>query len=44
MNYLEKIIEDIKVIETDSLSNKVDKDIKVDITEEQKVYYWIRVF
>jgi hypothetical protein len=44
MNYLEKIIEDIKVIETDSLSNKVDRDIKVDITEEQKVYYWIRVF
>lgn len=43
MNYLEKIVEEIKNIETDSLSDE-KQDVKVDIVEEQKTYYWIRVF
>jgi hypothetical protein len=43
MSIYEKLIEDIKKIDTDGLSDEVDKGGKVNILEKQKVYFWIRI-
>lgn len=43
-SYLDDIIESIKSIDTDNLSDEVSKDVTTKIVEEQKVYFWIRLY
>jgi hypothetical protein len=43
MSIYEKLIEEIKNIETENLSDNVDKGAKLNIVEKQKVYFWIRI-
>jgi hypothetical protein len=43
-SYLDNIIESIKSIDTDNLSDEVSKDVITKIVEEQKVYFWIRLY
>jgi hypothetical protein len=48
MNY-DKIIEEIKKIDDETLNNMVDVDeyyydIKVDVVERQRLYIWVRLF
>lgn len=43
-SYLDDIVESIKSIDTEKLSDDVDKTPKSTVTEEQKVYFWIRLF
>ena len=47
-NIYEQLIEDIKKIDVNEIPSKFDtdnnQDILTKIIEEQKVYYWIRVF
>jgi hypothetical protein len=44
MNYLDKLIEDIKTIDEKSTSNMVDNKPTTKIIESQKIYIWIRVY
>lgn len=41
--YLENLIEQVKNIDTTELSDTVKDDIEI-VIEEQKVYFWIRVY
>jgi hypothetical protein len=43
-SYLEELIEKIKVIDTTDLSDNVDDEVNSVVIEEQKVYFWIRVY
>lgn len=42
--YLESLVEQIKLIDTKGLSDKVSKDAISTIIEDQKVYFWIRLY
>jgi len=44
MDYKEGIIEQIKEIDTTKLSFKTNEKVKSTIIEEQKVYFWIRLY
>lgn len=44
MNYISNLIEEIKKIDTDKLSDNVDQSLKTQIIEKQKVYFWIRLY
>ncbi len=44
IGYLEKLVEQVKGIDTEKLSNKVDSKSSTRIIEEQKVYFWIRLY
>jgi len=43
-NYLENIIDKIKEINTDNLVDTESQEVTTKVIEEQKTYYWIRVF
>lgn len=43
-SYLDDIAEAIKSIDTENLSDDVDSNPISTVTEEQKVYFWIRLF
>lgn len=43
-SYLDDIAEVIKSIDTENLSDDVDSNPISTVTEEQKVYFWIRLF
>jgi hypothetical protein len=45
-NYLEKILSEIREIDSNNISNITQQDTNVDVKviEEQKVYSWIRVY
>lgn len=43
-SYLDDIVEVIKSIDTENLSDDVDSNPISTVTEEQKVYFWIRLF
>jgi hypothetical protein len=43
-SYLDDIVEVIKSIDTKNLSDDVDNNPISTVTEEQKVYFWIRLF
>lgn len=43
-NYLDKIIDIIKNIDTENISDVETPDVVTKVIEEQKTYYWIRVF
>jgi hypothetical protein len=40
----DEIIEQVKSIETEGLSDIVPDGVKTDVVEEQKIYVWVRVF
>lgn len=40
----DEIIESIKKIDTENVSDEIDSDLKVDIVEKQKIFFWIRVY
>ena len=44
MSYLDSIVEQIKTIDTTDLSDNVSDDAVQKIVEEQKTYFWIRLF
>ncbi len=44
MNYLDKIIEEIKSIDEKTISNTIDNKASVEIIESQKVFIWIRIY
>jgi len=43
-NYLDNIVELIKSIDTTELTDIVDQTAMSKVTEEQKVYFWIRLY
>lgn len=43
-NYLDDIVESIKSIDTEKLSDDVDDNPQVKVAEEQKIYFWIRLY
>lgn len=43
-NYQDKLIESMKDIETDKLSDDVEDKIETKVLSEQKVYFWIRIY
>ena len=44
MNYRDTLIEQIKVIDTTDLSDNVSDKAINEVIEEQKVYFWIRLY
>lgn len=44
MDYIDKIIEEIRSIDTTELTDDVSKDPLMEVTEEQKIYFWIRLY
>lgn len=40
----ERIKEQVQDINTENLTNNVSKEISIEITEKQKVYFWIRLY
>lgn len=44
MNYLDKIIEEIKNIDEKSISNDISTNPSTRIIESQKIYIWIRIY
>jgi len=44
MNYLDKLIEDIKTIDLEKISESKERKTKTSIIESQKVYFWIRIY
>lgn len=42
--YLDDIVESIKSINTDNLSDEIDNTPLSSVIEEQKVYFWIRLY
>ena len=40
----DEIIESIKKIDTKNISDEINSDLKVDIVEKQKIFFWIRIF
>jgi hypothetical protein len=43
-SYLDDIIESIKQIDTTGISDNVSNDVRTEIVDEQKVYFWIRLY
>lgn len=43
-SYLDELIESIKQIDTEDLSDDVSNDVTTNVIEEQKVYFWIRLY
>jgi hypothetical protein len=43
-NYLESLVEQIKEIDTTELNDDVSEDAVSTVIEDQKVYFWIRLF
>ncbi len=43
-NYYESLIEQFKSIDTTDLSDDVNQEVTSIVTEEQKVYFWIRIY
>ena len=43
-NYLDSIVELIRTIDTTELTDSVDQTAVSKVTEEQKVYFWIRLY
>lgn len=43
-SYLDDIVESIKSIDTDKLSDDVDNSPSSKVIEEQKIYFWIRLY
>lgn len=43
-SYLDELIESIKQIDTADLSDDVSNDVTTNVVEEQKVYFWIRLY
>ena len=43
-NYLDNIVELIRTIDTTELTDSVDQTAVSKVTEEQKVYFWIRLY
>jgi hypothetical protein len=43
-NYLDNIDELIRTIDTTELTDSVDQNVVSKVTEEQKVYFWIRLY
>lgn len=44
LNIYDDLIESIKKIDTENISDEINPDLKVDIVEKQKIFFWIRVF
>ena len=44
MNYLEKIIEDVKNLDEKKSTDIVDNKPVTEIIESQKIYFWIRIY
>jgi hypothetical protein len=42
--YLEKLVEQVKDMDTDSLSDEVDNVSSTEIIEEQKIFFWVRLY
>lgn len=43
-SYYEKLVEQIKDIDTTDLSDDVDSSVVSKVTEEQRIYFWIRLY
>lgn len=43
-DYREQLLESIRKIDTDGLSDEVDQTSSLKVVEEQKVYFWIRLY
>ena len=44
ISYLDELVDVIKTIDTTDLSDDVDKESISKVIEEQKVYFWIRLY
>jgi len=44
MNYLEKLIEEIKIIDTGKITESPTSGTITTTIEEQKIYFWIRIY
>ena len=42
--YLEKLVEQVKDMDTDELSDEVDNESSTKVIEEQKIFFWIRLY
>jgi hypothetical protein len=42
--YLEKLVEQVKDIDTDELSDEVDNESSTKVIEEQKIFFWVRLY
>lgn len=43
-SYVDSLVESIKSIDTTNLSDDVDNDTQSKVVEEQKIYFWIRLY
>jgi hypothetical protein len=43
-DYLERLVEQVKDIDIDKLSDDVDQESFSKVIEEQKIYFWIRLY
>jgi hypothetical protein len=43
-SYIEQLVEQIKSIDTTDLSNDVSNDAETIVVEEQKIFFWIRLY
>jgi hypothetical protein len=43
-SYINDIIDSIKKLDTDNIPDDVSKDVTIKIIEEQKIYFWIRLY
>ena len=43
-SYVDSLVESIKSIDTTNLSDDVDNDTQSKVIEEQKIYFWIRLY
>lgn len=43
-DYLERLVEQVKDIDIDKLSDDVDQESTSKVIEEQKIYFWIRLY
>lgn len=42
--YLEKLVEQVRDIDTDELSDEVDNESSTKVIEEQKIFFWVRLY
>lgn len=42
--YLERLVEQVKEIDTEDLSDEVEEGSSTKVLEEQKIYFWIRLY
>jgi len=42
--YLEKLVEQVKDMDTKELSDEVDNESSTKIIEEQKIFFWVRLY